>query len=154
MYAVSCMPQSAGQLSGAPAQSQLPDKQEEPVDEQLHKLPPLLQLQSHLLQCMHLIVQHLQAGIQLPRSLGHALLEHLLLPRHLLQQELAQSQDSEQALDLWMQWQQHLSMQVSRRQLCSSMVVGVYIDMPLNDDDTKMALRGTEGMYNVLCWSG
>lgn len=108
------LPHAAGHLAGAAAQSQPPCKQEPPLQEQLQKLPQPLQLQAHLLQCMHLIVQQLPADAPLPRSLGHALLEHLLLPRSLLQQQLGQSQQSEQALELWAQQQQHLSMQVSK----------------------------------------
>jgi hypothetical protein len=110
----------AGQAAGAPALDQLASSQGQLAQEQLQQLPASLQLQSHLLQCMHLIVQHLPSGVPLPRGLGHVLLEHLLLPRPLLQQELVQSQQLRQALEMWTQQQQHLSMQVSWQQLYGS----------------------------------
>jgi hypothetical protein len=81
--------------------------------EHLCQLPSSLQLQLQLLQCMHVIVQHLPADLPMPRSLGYALLEQLLLPPSVLQQEVAHLQQPERLLSLWTAQHQQLSMQVS-----------------------------------------
>jgi hypothetical protein len=62
---------------------------------------------------MHTIVQHLPADLLLPPGLGYALLEQLLLPASVLQQEVAHLQQPQRVLGLWTQQQQQSSMQVS-----------------------------------------
>jgi hypothetical protein len=105
----------AGEAAAANAQSEHFSRQDTLQQGHLCQLPSSLQLQLQLLQCMHTIVQHLPADLPLPRGLGCALLEQLLLPASVLHQEVAHLQQPERLLGLWIQQRQHLSMQVSLR---------------------------------------